>query len=132
MKELTVSVAEVAAINDCFRRAPQVGGVPGHVDISPGVSAMPFIQLLDVFAAVRDHSVFTESMDPTGRHEFGGFVLEGVGPVCWRIEYLQQDRLQPCLDPAACAYRVLSIMLAHETARAQPIPAAELAPVIVH
>lgn len=127
-----MTAAEVAAINDSFRRAPKVGGIAGHVDVSPGVKALPFIKLLEVFAAVRDHATFTDVMDPTGRHEFGGFLLEDVGPVCWRIEYFQQDRVQPCRDPAHCAYRILMIMLPHETPRAQPVPDIEPPPVVMH
>lgn len=93
---------------------------------------MPFIKLLDVFAAVRDHSVFTDAMDPTGRHEFGGFTLKGIGALCWRIEYFQQDGVQPCRDPSSCAYRVLMIMLAHETPRAQPVPTTAPPATVLH
>lgn len=127
-----MNTQDIAAINDCFRRAPQAGGVDGHVEASPGVKALPFITLLNVLAAVRDHAVFTDAMDPTGRHEFGGFTLEGVGALCWRIEYFQHDRLQPCSDPSSCAYRVLSIMLANENPRAQPIPGTDLLPALRH
>lgn len=105
MNEIDTSVA-IAKLNDKARRSMQ-----GCV-VSRGVSEM-YMQMNEIFIAVRDYTEFNEDDDPYREHDFGSFELSGI-KFFWKIDYYQADNDTWC-DPLdeACR-RTLTIMLADE------------------
>ncbi len=101
-----IDTEAIATLNDTARRSMQ-----GCV-VSRGVAEM-YMQMNEIFVAVRDYTDFSEDNDPYGEHDFGSFELSGT-KFFWKIDYYQQDTDTWCdpLDPSC--RRVLTIMKAEE------------------
>ena len=101
-----IDTVAIATLNDKARRSMQ-----GCV-VSRGVSEM-YMQMNEIFMAVRDYTDFNEDNDPYGEHDFGSFELSGT-KFFWKIDYYQADTDTWCdpLDPSC--RRVLTIMKAEE------------------
>lgn len=100
------TVAAIAKLNDKARRSMQ-----GCV-VSRGVSEM-YMQMNEIFVAVRDFAEFNEDNDPYGEHDFGLFELSGT-KFFWKIDYYQQDTDTWCDPLDLDCRRVLTIMKAEE------------------
>ena len=101
-----VDAAKIANLNDAARR-----NMEGCV-VSRGV-AERYLQMNEIFLAVRDYTDFNEDNDPYGEHDFGSFEL-GSTKYFWKIDYYTEDLSGGCdpLDPEC--RRVLTILLAEE------------------
>jgi len=98
-------VAQIAHLNDAFRRSTQA------VMITQGVQALP--DVLGLVRAVRVFNTFTPYNDPYNEHDFGSIVWY-ENKTFWKIDYYDQQ-LQYWCDPLSeeCS-RVLTVMLASE------------------
>jgi hypothetical protein len=101
-----IDTAAIAKLNDKARRSMQ-----GCV-VSRGVSEM-YMQMNEIFVAVRDYVDFNENNDPYGEHDFGSFELSGT-KFFWKIDYYQQDTDTWCDPLDSECRRVLTIMKANE------------------
>jgi len=101
-----IDIALVAKLNDTARRRME-----GCV-VSRGVSEM-YLQMNEIFVAVRDYADFNEDNDPYGEHDFGSFELSGY-KLFWKIDYYQADDDTWCDPLDTDCRRVLTIMLAEE------------------
>lgn len=101
----TESVAEVARINDEFRRSGF------GIVVTQGVQVLENLHLL--LDEVRRFNEFTEDNDPYGEHDFGTVHWYGE-KVFWKIDYYDQE-LKYGRNPLdeECR-RVMTIMLASE------------------
>lgn len=101
-----IDTTAIANLNDKARRSMQ-----GCV-VSRGVAEM-YLQMNEIFVAVRDYTDFNEDNDPYGEHDFGSFELSGT-KFFWKIDYYKADDDMWCdpLDPDC--RRVLTIMKADE------------------
>lgn len=100
---------KIRALNDAARTTFQDCRVMLTVGVRQ-LDALP--QVLD---AVRRYSIFEESNDPYGEHDFGSFTFAGE-QVFWKFDYYDLDMQMASLDPAddTVTVRVLTIMLADE------------------
>lgn len=101
-----IDIALVARLNDVARHRME-----GCV-VSRGVSEM-YLQMNEIFVAVRDYTDFNEDNDPYGEHDFGSFELSGY-KFFWKIDYYQADDDTWCDPLDTDCRRVLTIMLAEE------------------
>ena len=101
-----VDTAKIANLNDTARR-----NMEGCV-VSRGV-AERYLQMNEIFVAVRDFADFNEDNDPYGEHDFGSFELSGY-KFFWKIDYYQADDDTWCDPLDSECRRVLTIMLAEE------------------
>ena len=113
----------IAELNDQLRARAGLpvangAGIPqGLIVLTRGIVELAPERQCEIFAMVRSFDRFTEDNDPFGEHDFGSFVVLGVGKVFWKIDYYA-DR--SCAfgseDPADPdrSFRVLTIMLASE------------------
>ena len=112
----------IAILNDRFRK--QLGMppffiediVPGRVLMTAGITALPPVTQIHIWAEVRDYDRFHADDDPYGEHDFGSFDCPGAGRIFWKIDYYAPDMLHGSEDPADTSrtVRVLTIMLASE------------------
>ena len=113
---------QIAALNDLFRLnffVPTFGPrpVPGRVVCTRGISALPPVTQIRIWAGVSSFNDFTED-DIYGEHDFGVFRMEGAPEkIFWKIDYYADNSCtfgsEDPSDPAQC-FRVLTIMLASE------------------
>jgi hypothetical protein len=101
-----VDTAKIANLNDTARRNIE------RCVVSRGV-AERYLQMNEIFVAVRDYADFNEDNDPYGEHDFGSFEL-GDTKYFWKIDYYTEDLSAGCdpLDPRC--RRILTILLAEE------------------
>ena len=101
-----VDAAKIANLNDTARR-----NMEGCV-VSRGV-AERYLQMNEIFVAVRDYADFNEDNDPYGEHDFGSFTVSGV-KIFWKIDYYDEALKGWCDPLSPDCHRVLTIMRADE------------------
>mgnify|MGYP002713134092 CR=1 FL=1 len=102
----------IAGLNDLLRET----FLTGRVVTTTGIRALPAEVQADILTRVRTYDAFTINNDPHEERDFGGFEIEGVGSVFWKIDYYDQAYEYMSPDPADpnLTRRVLTIMLAEE------------------
>jgi len=103
--------AEVAALNDAFRKRP-AGGL---VMLTKGVLALDGGAQERLIEAVRGFDRFTPDNDPYGEHDFGAIDLSGEA-FFWKIDTYERSLAFASPDPTdpSLTTRVLTIMRAAE------------------
>jgi len=103
--------AQVAALNDAFRRRP-AGGL---VMLTQGVLALDAVAQERLIEEVRGFDSFTPDNDPYGEHDFGAIDLSGEA-FFWKIDTYDRSLTFASPDPAdpSLTTRVLTIMRAEE------------------
>lgn len=111
----------IAAQNDAFRsmlHIPQFGtaAIQGQWLLTPGISALPPVAQIEIFAAIRSFDAFTPDNDPYGEHDFGALDHPDAGRILWKIDYYDPSLRHGSENPAdpERTRRVLTIMLASE------------------
>ena len=112
MSALTATAADIAALNDRFRRAGSGGGLRV---VTAAIAALPPDDQLAILARVMAFDAFTPDNDPRGEHDFGSFEVAG-DTFYWKIDYYDALCEFGSQDPAnpEKTMRVLTIMLAAE------------------
>ncbi len=105
--------AEIAALNDLFRTG--INPALGQVLITPGISALPLRDQVQIAEKVQTFAAFTEDNDPYAERDFGA-IEHGAEKVFWKIDYYNRTLDGGSDDPADPfkTRRVLTIMLALE------------------
>lgn len=103
---------EITRLNDLLREI----FLTGRVLLTEGIRALPEELREEVITRVRTYKDFTIDNDPHQERDFGGFEIEGVGGVFWKIDYFDRELCYLSPDPAdpQVTRRVLTIMLAEE------------------
>ena len=110
----TVQQSEIAALNDQFRK--------GDFSLSrwfltPKVAALAEDKKQELFQAVRslDNFIETETVSPSGEHNFG-LVTQDNTDYLWEIDYYDQSLTSISPNPSDPGYtvRVLTLMRADE------------------
>ena len=109
---MTKAGLTIAGLNDLLRET----FLTGRVVITSGIKALPDHVREEIITKVRIYDAFTIDNDPHQERDFGGFEIEGVGGVFWKIDYFDQAYEYHSPDPADpnLTRRVLTIMLAEE------------------
>lgn len=112
MSTLTITAAQIAQLNDRFRRNLSGGGLRV---ITAGIASLPPADQAIILARVMAFDTFTPGNDPNGEHDFGSIALAEMC-IFWKIDTYADDSLtfgaEDPTDPKAV--RVLTIMLAEE------------------
>lgn len=110
-KNKQTRVAQIAALNDAFRRS-FVGGL---VMITSGTEALEDPDKAALLAAVRGFDAFTKDNDPHGEHDFGSIDLHDMR-FFWKVDCYDLHLIEASPDPTnpEITRRVLTIMRADE------------------
>lgn len=112
---MTTRQAQIAAMNDQFRKEGPSQSVPGRMFATAGIAALPRPMQAKIATKVQAFNAFTEDNDPHGEHDFGAFDVQDAGRVFWKIDYYANADMEAgAQDPAGPCFRVLTIMLASE------------------
>lgn len=111
MENFNIRTAQIAALNDVFRRT----FTGGEVYLTAGVRALgDRTSLIPLFKLIQQDEPEAGN-DPYGERDFGSVSFAGA-KVFWKIDYY--DRQKRCLSPdpadAGATCRVLTILLAEE------------------
>ena len=103
---------DIARLNDLLRET----FLTWRVLLTQGIRSLPDDLREKVLTRVRTYKDFTIDNDPHQERDFGGFEIEGVGRVFWKIDYFDSELCYLSPDPSdpQATRRVLTIMLAEE------------------
>ena len=103
---------DIARLNDLLHET----FLTGRVILTEGIAALPDALREEVITRVRAYKDRTIDNDPHQERDFGGFEIDGVGGVFWKIDYYDRELRYLSPDPAdpQVTRRVLTIMLAEE------------------
>lgn len=119
MTDTTDKKAIIRKQNDEFRKRVGIPvfnpGIEGKILMTQGICSLPPIDIIEIWAKVRNFDAFTNGNDPYREHDFGAFD-HGGKKVFWKIDYFDDDYLYGSADPSelSTVCRVLTIMLAEE------------------
>jgi hypothetical protein len=106
-----MSVERIRELNDQLRKT----FTGGRVVTTARVAVLPEEVKTQVLENVRAFDDFTEDNDPHGKHDFGGFAIDGQ-QFFWKIDYYDERMKWGSDDPSdpTKTTRVLTIMLSEE------------------
>ena len=87
----------------------------GHIYVTPGVQALSFETLSDLFLRIKRIEVFDPENDPYGEHDFAAIEIDDQ-KAFFKIDYYNEDLSAGSEDPAnpKLTTRVMTVMLSHE------------------